>query len=584
MIKTQTHPTDNYMANSDDLVLADHEDNDDLILLEEDSDDDLNLLAEDDRSLVVAENNINCQLDELPLNAYQPREFPSVWKLMLVDDEPEIHQVTRLVLDDFTFDNKAVDIISAYSGDEAKRLLKKHPDTAIIFLDVVMEEQDTGLQFVKYVRETLTNRLVRIVLRTGQPGEAPEESVIREYDINDYTLKMELSYNRFSTVVISALRSYRDLLIIQAKQFELEQINQQLQAEIEERKRLEIFRLEKERLRLEKEMLETLNANKDKLFSILAHDLKGPFFPLLHNSELLATQAKRLARSEIEELGQSLYNSAKGVFELLENLLQWSRLQRGHVAYQPNKLNLLHLFTHNVELFKPAATNKNIGLFHRLEAMVFIQADQNMIDLILRNLINNAIKFTKPGGRIEVSAQLHERNTTMVEISVSDTGVGIREDMIPNLFQVGEHYTMMGTAHEKGTGLGLIICKEMIDKHQGKIWVESQMGVGTTFKFTVPVVEPLPTGQWLTDITNSDISMIELNGNPKQPTFSDVPSHNELVHLNALIQRGNIRKIQKWAQQLKQTEVQYQPFCDEVIKLAKLFDGKALTELIEQYL
>ncbi len=146
------------------------------------------------------------------------------WKVLIVDDEAEVHVVTKLVLGDFVFEGKEVDFISVYSAEEAKKKLHDHKDIALIILDVVMERADAGLQLVKYIREVLANKLVRIVLRTGQPGEAPESRIIVEYDINDYKEKTELTAQKLVTTLISSLRSYRDLVTIEKNKSGLERI------------------------------------------------------------------------------------------------------------------------------------------------------------------------------------------------------------------------------------------------------------------------------------------------------------------------------------------------------------------------
>ena len=146
------------------------------------------------------------------------------WKVLIVDDEPEVHSVTKLALSDFTFQGKNLEFISAYSGAEAKRTLEQHPDAAIILLDVVMETDDAGLLVARYIREELHNHYVRIILRTGQPGQAPERQVIVNYDINDYKSKTELTAQKLFTVVMSSLRSYRDILAIDNSRRGLEKI------------------------------------------------------------------------------------------------------------------------------------------------------------------------------------------------------------------------------------------------------------------------------------------------------------------------------------------------------------------------
>lgn len=143
------------------------------------------------------------------------------WRIMIVDDEREVHEVTKLALQRFSFDNKTLSFISAYSGEEAKQLIQQYPDTALILLDVVMETNHAGLMVTKYIRRVLKNHTVRIILRTGQPGEAPEESVILDYDINDYKTKTELTHQKLFTTIISALRTYRDVTTIEKSQKEL---------------------------------------------------------------------------------------------------------------------------------------------------------------------------------------------------------------------------------------------------------------------------------------------------------------------------------------------------------------------------
>lgn len=150
------------------------------------------------------------------------------WKLLIVDDEDDVHTVTRLVLSGFNFDGRGLDFISAYDSGEAKDALAEHPDIALILLDVVMDGDDAGLRLVRHIREDLGNALVRIILRTGQPGRAPENRVILEYDINDYKEKTELTAQRLFTAVVSALRSYRDLMTIEAHRREMESTHREL--------------------------------------------------------------------------------------------------------------------------------------------------------------------------------------------------------------------------------------------------------------------------------------------------------------------------------------------------------------------
>lgn len=206
---------------------SDKKDDDELPLaLEEDE---LQFADEDDETLFASEEQtaLSSTSTLLPIEDDQPPFInpiqARIWKVVIIDDDPEVHEVTQFALQDFTFRNKPLTFLSAYSGQEAQELLKNHPDAAVIFLDVVMEENDSGLKIVKYIRETLQNHLVRIILRTGQPGEAPEEKIIVDYDINDYKLKTDLTQRKLFVTMIAALRAYYDLMTLEINKLALKQ-------------------------------------------------------------------------------------------------------------------------------------------------------------------------------------------------------------------------------------------------------------------------------------------------------------------------------------------------------------------------
>jgi len=244
------------------------------------------------------------------------------------------------------------------------------------------------------------------------------------------------------------------------------------------------------------EDLRALNASKDKFFSIVAHDLRGPFMPLLGTSELLAEMGSDLSSQQVEELGASLNRSAKNVYDLLNNLLEWSRLQMGRMEYDPQTINLTEIINRNLKLLVENAVQKELTLQgEETETELTVYADEQMIDTVLRNLITNALKFTPKGGTITICSQ---EKGQFVEASVVDTGVGISAEDVDKLFKIDVHHSTSGTANEQGTGLGLIMCKEMVEQNGGQIWVESEIGKGTTFAFTVPVVN-LNTANLLPD-------------------------------------------------------------------------------------
>jgi PAS domain S-box-containing protein len=244
-------------------------------------------------------------------------------------------------------------------------------------------------------------------------------------------------------------------------------------------------KLSEEKLAKYSQELNELNASKDKLFSIIAHDLRSPFSPLLGLSEILATDIDSLTPEEISGYCTEINKALKNQYNLLENLLNWSRMETGKITVNPVNLNLLECVNKVVNLMDVNARNKNISLINSVFAEPIVFVDADMLHSIIQNLISNAIKFTKPGGCINI---LSKEAGNYYELTVADCGIGIRDEDIKNMFGVNS-YTTYGTNKEKGTGLGLMICKEMVEKNGGTIRVESNYGKGSKFIFTLPKPE-----------------------------------------------------------------------------------------------
>jgi PAS domain S-box-containing protein len=228
--------------------------------------------------------------------------------------------------------------------------------------------------------------------------------------------------------------------------------------------------------------LKLLNATKDKFFSIIAHDLRSPFQTLLGFSELLASQIETLTKEEIISFSNGLNNNLLNVYGLLDNLLHWSLMQRGIVEYKPGNLNLYEIVNKMIGISNPVAKKKNISISNNVDTGIVVYADTDMILSIIQNLITNAIKFTPAEGSISISSI---EKGSCVEVSVQDTGVGIKTENISDLFNFNSIITTNGTSGEKGTGLGLPLCKEFVEKHGGKIWAVSEVGKGSKFTFTL---------------------------------------------------------------------------------------------------
>ena len=230
--------------------------------------------------------------------------------------------------------------------------------------------------------------------------------------------------------------------------------------------------------------MQNLVHQRDRFFSIIAHDLRSPFNALLGFTELLATQAQNLPRASVQEYAELAHVAGKQTHKLLENLLEWSRLQTGSITYNAEIFHLPENIKDVVALFDAAAGAKNIRLHSRINVMDAVDGDPNMVDTILRNLIDNAIKFTPEGGEITVTAV---QTSETVRLAVSDSGVGMPPETVARLFKLDDKVSTVGTNGEPSSGLGLQLCHELAELHGGPIAVESQIGQGTTFSFTLPL-------------------------------------------------------------------------------------------------
>ena len=247
--------------------------------------------------------------------------------------------------------------------------------------------------------------------------------------------------------------------------------------DITERKQAELI------IQQQNNQLLELNATKDKFFSIIAHDLKSPFQGFLGLTQEIIQNASNISVKELTKIGSAMYHSADNLFKLLHNLLEWALMQSGSASIVLKDILLSDMIAENVETIKVRYELKGISLNNLVIDQIHAYADEKMINSVLLNLLSNAVKFTQRNGAITVSAK--ETVDQMIKISVKDTGMGMPKSMVEKLFILGEKTSRQGTDGELSTGLGLLLCKEFIDKNGGKIWVESEEGVGSIFYFTV---------------------------------------------------------------------------------------------------
>lgn len=240
-----------------------------------------------------------------------------------------------------------------------------------------------------------------------------------------------------------------------------------------------------EKLTASEKKLKEINKNKDRFFSIISHDLRGPLNSITGLLQILVKYVDSFSKEELKDFGRNMDKSVRNLLGLLDNLFQWSQTQNGSLEYRPQQINLYALVQKTVNLLESSAQNKNIEIIVDVDESLFVQADADMVSFTIRNLLSNAIKFTNKGGKVHIFSTIKNNNA---ELAVSDNGIGMSSAIMDKLFKIDACHTTNGTDNEMGTGLGLILCNEFIQKNGGKITVESEPNKGTEFRFTVPLV------------------------------------------------------------------------------------------------
>ncbi|WP_372863804.1 ATP-binding protein [Spongiibacter sp.] len=369
------------------------------------------------------------------------------WKVLIVDDEEEIHVVTRLALHDFSFGGRNLEFISAYSGAEARQVIHDNPDVAIILLDVVMETDSAGLDVAQYIRQELGNHFVRIILRTGQPGLAPERRVLKVYDINDYRAKTELTQDRLFSVIYTALSSYRDLVSLARSRHQLIGLVNEI----------------------------------EQLSHLAARDLQVPLNDVVSTMRsLTGPQDPPLPQAAAESLVE-MRDNIYAMQSALNKLVALTSVGRFNESRESVDCNAV---VHEVLVNLDAEFRASHANLHS-ETLPTIYACHRQMVQLFQNLISNAIRFTE--GRapeIYINAVTHERNWLF---SVTDAGSGISPEQHSSLFNLFHRDSTAGVSRE--SGVGLAICEKIVRWHGGKIWLDSEVGKGSTFYFTIPLTE-----------------------------------------------------------------------------------------------
>lgn len=412
-------------------------------------------------------------------NTYYAPGNPDSWKVIIADDDPDVLSVTHLILRNLRYHGRKLQLIDAHSESDAIRQMREHPDAALIILDMIMENDDSGIRVIKHIRNEVNNEKIQIVLRTGQPGDFPEEELIIEHSINDYKSKTELTKPKLITTVVASLRAYETLL-------SLEELNKNLDKKVSER--TQELEEQKKELQNAKDHLEKLNKTKTRFFSIISHDLRGPMSVLIGFNVLIRDHLKRTYNIQndfkLDEITGYLEKTANQLLQLLDGLLKWALKEEGMMPYHPTNIELRGAVEEIIEVIRPQAIAKKIQINSFFDdEEVYIWADKNSLMTILRNLTSNAMKFTPEKGNITIEVEKLDKK---VRIDVIDTGIGISEEKMEYLFDVNESKVSKGTKGEKGTGLGLNLVKDFVKMNGGEITVESRVGKGSKFSVFLP--------------------------------------------------------------------------------------------------
>lgn len=255
-----------------------------------------------------------------------------------------------------------------------------------------------------------------------------------------------------------------------------------------------IVRLEKSNLEIKQaelliqnqyKQLQGLNSAKDKFFSIIAHDMRSPFQGLLSLTKIITENDGSISPEELPQLNSEIHKTVNNLFTLLKNLLDWAQMQQGAMNFSPRDYYLSEIIKEQIKIISHTSSKKNISIVNSVSDSIEVSVDEKMISSVFNNLLSNAVKFTKSGGNVIIKEKVIDNN--MLEISIIDSGIGIPESISKKLFKIDEKVGRKGTDGEESTGLGLLLCKEFVEKHGGKIWVESTDGKGSTFCFTLPL-------------------------------------------------------------------------------------------------
>jgi signal transduction histidine kinase len=434
-----------------------------------------------------------------PLEDEQSDRVSAPWHILVVDDDEIVHGSTEIALAHFGIEGRHLRISHAYSAREALTLVENHPELAVALVDVVMETPDAGLRLVQEIRDLPGRAALRLILRTGQPGYAPELETIQHFDINDYWSKLEQTRTKLLVGLTTAIRSYRQFVAVEAQRDALERLNEQLEAAMQAERGAVAARDEAERALSElrdsveneiadrtRELLETVNL-LESFNQMVAHDLRGPLSGVSGMMDLLKRQMDAGDLAQVPRGLELVSTNARRLSALVGRLLDLSRLSRTALHWQPASLEALareaiETLRQSAGAGAGAATGPE-GIEYRIGPMPTLSVDPLLLGQVFVNLLGNAAKFCRemPAPVVQVTAETVDGR---VVVCIADNGVGFDPERAARLFQ--PFVRLHGKAYE-GRGIGLTIVKRIVGMHGGDVWAESRVGHGAAFRFSLPL-------------------------------------------------------------------------------------------------
>jgi len=469
------------------------------------------------------------------------------WKLMVVDDDADIHAVTRLVLEGLSFQNRRLQILNVNSAQQAQTLLQEHPDIHLALLDVVMETDDAGLQLVDYIRNTLGNDLIRLLLRTGQPGQAPESHVINDYDINGYLEKSELTAQKLTSAITMALRNHAELSLQQQRLHDL-----QVHAD-------------------------TAHKVKDAFLANISHEVRTP---------LTAIQgfAETLLQNKLEPKQASALNiiieSSQHLTNLIESLLSLSKLDAGAYEVQLSTFNCLHFFIEIINTTKHFAEASGVQFICDIAQPIpqELHTDSQILRQVLLHLLNNAIKFGANG--VVVLKVSYSDNLMLFEIE--DNGMGMSNLEHTNMLNAFQQGQTRGNKNS-GLGIGLTLSQKYLNLLNTELHFSPNIPHGCRFSFSLELPEQVEWNDTSSFKTKMQKCAVEKH-TKIQKNLPIAPPKEKLENLYELALKGYLQDIADEAERLHEWDMRFHPFADELRRLSENFEKTELCKYLKRYI